>query len=758
MQNSMPKLKKIQNPGGPTLMFAENSGVKIIEKDGLYFKDLAKDGVLHPYEDWRLPFDARAKDLASRMTVEQIAGLMLYSSHQFVPSVSNPYFGRHTYQGREFADSGAPVHALSDQQIEFVKDHFLRHVLVVYVQSAFDAANWNNELQALAESMPLGIPVNISSDPRHGTTVTFEFDAGAGGDISHWPEPLGLAASFDPALVRSFGEVVSKEYRALGITTALSPQIDLSTEPRWTRFSGGFGESPKLAADLARAYCDGLQTSKGAAELQDGWGYDSVNAMAKHWPGGGAVEAGRDAHFPCGKYSVYPGGNFEEHLVPFLEGAFRLEGKTCKASAVMPYYTIVYGQDRENNENVGSGYSKYLITTLLREKYHYEGVVCTDWGITADEGPVDSVYGGKCWGVEHLSQEERCYKIIMAGVDQFGGLNVKEPVLGAYQLGVERHGVDFMLHRFQKSAQRLLRNIFCTGLFENPYLDAEHTARLVGCPAYMAKGFEAQVKSLVLLKNKAHVLPLAKQAKVYIPNQHTPGFVDWLGNKIPEGSAPPFSPELAARYFDVVDSPDEADAALCFIRMPGTAASHLLRGYDAEDVKAGGNGYVPISLQYRPYTAAVSRTKSIAGGDPQESFRNRSYRGKTVTVDNESDFDMILEARRAMGKKPVIVCVRTPGPMVMAEFEPFADAILVSFGDMPQAILEILSGCSEPSGLLPMQIPANMETVEMQHEDKPFDMDCHVDSEGNRYDFAFGLNWEGVIQDCRTVKYSRKKM
>ena len=157
-----------------------------------------------------------------------------------------------------------------------------------------------------------------------------------------WPESIGLAATFDPALVLKFGNTAAQEYRALGIATALSPQVDLATEPRWSRFNGTFGENPKLAADMARAYVDGFQTSTGSSEIKDGWGYHSVNAMVKHWPGGGPEESGRDAHFAYGKFAVYPGNNFQTQLTPFIDGAFKLDGKTKKAASVMPYYTISY--------------------------------------------------------------------------------------------------------------------------------------------------------------------------------------------------------------------------------------------------------------------------------------------------------------------------------------------------------------------------------------------------------------------------------
>lgn len=749
------KIRFVKNAGGPVLGYWEDSGVQILEKDGFYFKNLSKDGLLHPYEDWRLPVEERAQDLAGRMSIAQIAGLMLYGLHQTVPGAGNS-FSPSLYGGRPFEESGAGMDDLSDNQKALICQENVRHLLLAQVSSAKDAANWNNNLQALAESQPFGIPIVIGSDPRHGNDNTKEFNAGAGGDISVWPEQLGMAAAFDPELVRQFGEIASREYRALGITSALSPQIDPGTEPRWFRFSGTFGESPRLSTDLARAYIDGFQTSSGECEVKDGWGTESVAAMMKHWPGGGAGEGGRDAHFGFGKYSVYPGNNLEEHIRPFVEGGLNLEGGTGQAAAVMPYYTVPYEQDPVYGENVGCSYSKYLITDLLREKYGYEGVVCTDWGITTDQQAIETVMTGKCWGVEGLSTVERCLKIILAGVDQFGGLEQSVAVMEAYDLGVELYGEDRMRKRLEQSAVRILKNIFRTGLFENPYVDADHAQEIVGNPAFMEAGFAAQKKSVVLLKNKSHVLPLKEGAKVYIPEMYSSSYMDWFGN-VHEGCwSFPLKKELASGYLQLVDDPDKADCAIVFMHCPGGLARADC-GYSVADREQGGNGYVPISLQYRPYTAEYARKTSIAGGDPREDFCDRSYHGKTVTVNNEADLDVLLKTRQEMREKPVIAVVSALGPMVVSEFESSADAILLTICDLHQAVLEIITGKEEPSGLLPFQIPVNMRTVEEQKEDVPFDMVCHVDSEGHTYDFAYGMNWRGVIFDKRVKKYRRQK-
>lgn len=720
--------------------------------DGIHFKDLNKNGNLDAYEDWRLPVDARAKDLASKMTVEQIAGLMLYSAHQAIPSNSRG-FGAGTYNGKPIDSSGMQPFDISDQQKKFLKDDNLRHVLVTRVMSPEVAAKWNNNVQAFVEGLGLGIPANNSSDPRNGVDATAEYNLGSGGKISMWPESIGLAATFDPSVVLQFGQTAAQEYRALGIATALSPQVDLATEPRWSRFNGTFGENPKLAADLARTYVDGFQTSTGAAEIKNGWGYNSVNAMVKHWPSGGPEEGGRDGHYAYGKFAVYPGNNFQTQLAPFINGAFKLNGKTKTAAAVMPYYTVSFDQDKKNNENVGNGFSKYIITDLLRNKYGYDGVVCTDWLITADEGKTPDVFAGKSWGVEKLTVAERHYKVLSAGVDQFGGNNAAGPVLEAYQMGVKEHGEDFMRKRFEQSAVRLLRNIFQVGLFENPYIEPAQSIKIVGNPNFMKAGYDAQLKSVVLLKNKNNLLPLSKTKTVYIPKRFVPSVKDFFGNATQEKVEYPVNLGIVKKYFNVTDDATKADIAIVFVKGPAGGS-----GYSQDDRKKGGNGYVPISLQYGDYTADNAREKSMAAGDPviDPTITDRSYKGKSITTSNSSDLKSILETKVAMNGKPVIVCMALSNPAVVAEFESEIDGLLVSFGVQDQALMDILSGAVEPSGLLPLQMPANMQTVEEQQEDVPQDMKCHVDSEGHEYNFAYGLSWKGVISDARTAKYKKK--
>nr|WP_300337639.1 glycoside hydrolase family 3 N-terminal domain-containing protein [Actinomyces sp.] len=758
---------------GPTL---GTCGAPVIKVDGHLFKDLARTGELLPYEDWRLSASERAADLAGRLSIEQIAGLMLYSPHQAVPNPGHgPFPG--TYGGRSLAEAGADPWSLTDQQTRMLTRDHIRHVLAITLESADTAARWNNALQALAESTPLGVPVSIATDPRHGAgqATGAEFATSAV-DVSRWPEGMGMAALFDPRRAREYAEVISQEYRALGITTALGPQIDLGTEPRWMRLQDTWGPSPLLVTDYVRAVCDAMQTTPAPDQQQGaafgpavrepsyadaGWGQASVSTMVKHWPGGGTGEAGRDAHYGFGKFAVYPGGNEAEHLLPFTHGAFDLNGPTASASAVMPYYTISSGYRTPDGQVLNTGgdgrpranaYHRVIVHDMLRQRYGFDGVVCTDWGITADPDPEMSSFGQRCYGVEELSVVERHVLAIDNGVDQLGGNSEAAAVLEAYRVLVERDGEAAARARFEASAVRLLRVFFRTGLFDNPYLDPAASAATVGCEAFVQAGLAAQRDSLVLLKNKGAdglaPLPLAPSVtRVWVPRRHIDQRLGFMRLPEPACDTDPYQPSRAA--LERVEDPAQAQAAVVFIESP------LCESYSVADREAGGNGYLPISLQWGPYTAEAAREHSLACGDFRETAHpDRSVRGKQAQVANAGDLELVRQARAQMGERPVVVVLRMRNPVVMAELEPLADALVIDFGVQQEVVWELLRGRAAPRGLLPLTLPASMEVVERHDEDRPFDYAAYEDGAGHTYRFGFGLDWKGVIHDERVERYA----
>ena len=697
--------------GGPDLGY---TSVDIISHDGYSFKDNNRNGSLDPYEDWRLSPADRAADLAAQLPAEYLSGLLTNGHTVNVPGISSMSVSGITYNGKPYAESGAEPSDICDRLRDAIVNFDTRQILLAHSDGPGTIARWNNKVQALCESLPFGIPSCNSTDPRNEIRATDEYNAGSGGVCSQWPTPLGLAATFDTTVVRGFASAVKREYLALGFHTALSPQADLATDPRWRRVPGTFGENPELVKSMAATYVHTMQPE--------------VSCIIKHWPGGGTGEGGRDAHLSIGKYGVFPGGAIETHM-----DAFCLD-----AAGIMPYYTVSYGQD-PSGENVGNSYSSYIVDTLLRKQYGYSGIVCTDWGIVPDYNGDPLTTGGKCYGVENLSVGERILKAMEAGVDEFGGSVKASEIMQAWTLWCRKYGEASARTRWEKSARKVLETFFRTGLFENPYVDPANAEAVLSDPEAAAQGEDAQRRSIVMLKNSGHVLPVipsaekeSDRAKVYIPLRQIPGVYSMTG-RLKKEPYVGYSVDTAevAKHYTIVSSPEEADFALVAITEPEGGV-----GY--RDGK-----YMPISLQYSPYTASRARAVSIAGGDPAEKGRNRSYRGRHIEVENATDLALVRETKVQMGSKPVVVLLQTTRPVVM-EFEPWADAILVAFGVRSKAFMEIVSGAFEPTGRLPMQFPANMDTVEQQLEDVPQDMQPYLDADGNLYDYGFGLGWSAV--------------
>lgn len=439
--------------------------------DGKTFRDLNASGALDPYEDWRLPFEARVSDLIARLTVEEKAGLML---HAAVQGFTGPN-GIVLDQGVAMAGRGVATPTPPSAK-ELVVDRHIRWLLLRATVPAELAARAANAVQELAESTRLGVPVVLSSDPRHTPapgTALLAFSA--------WPEQIGFAAIGDPAVAHEFGRIANREYRAIGLRVVLGPMADVATEPRWARIPGTFGEDAALVAQLTRAYIEGFQGET--------LGPDSVLCVTKHWPGHGPVQDGLDPHLDYGRWQVYPGNNFEHHLGPF-RAAF-----DAGTGGIMPGYAIPVGLD-----TVGMNFSPVIVRDLLRGKFHFDGLVLTDW------------LKSMPWGVEKFSQKDRHRLIVEAGCDQIGGEDDPQHLVALMHEGA------LPASRIDASLRRILRPMFQLGLFENPYVDPAAAKSIAASAEFVRAGLRAQTQSVILLKNAAGLLPLAPNAKIYVEN------------------------------------------------------------------------------------------------------------------------------------------------------------------------------------------------------------------------------------------------
>ena len=463
-----------------------------IQVAGLKFKDLNRNGRLDPYEDWRLSPSARARDLVSRMTLEEKAGMMMHGTARS----SGPL-------GMVGAGTGYDTAAIG----RLIRDAAVSSFITRLRADPTTLATQNNALQEIAEKTRLGIPLTISTDPRNHFQYTLGASVQSSG-FSQWPETLGFAALRDARLVRRFADVARQEYRAVGIEETLSPQADIATEPRWSRISGTFGEDPDLARKLVKAYVEGFQ--HGTSGLDSA----GVLAVVKHWVGYGAQKNGLDSHSSYGKFASFSRNDLDTHIKPFL-GAF-----AAHVAGVMPTYSILQGATLNGRpiEQVGAGFNEQLLNELLRKRYGFDGIILTDWAITNDCGekcqngaPAGErpSFGdlGMPWGVEGLSKLDRFAKAINAGVDQFGGVEESQYVVEAVRTGKVTES------KVNESAYRIAVQKFRQGLFDNPYVDPAQAARVVGNAEFQREATDAQRRSLVLLENKKDFLPVSARGK-----------------------------------------------------------------------------------------------------------------------------------------------------------------------------------------------------------------------------------------------------
>ena len=491
-----------------------------LKQDGITFRDLNKNGRLDAYEDPRRPIEERVEDLLKQMTLEEKAGMLFQTM-----------IGMNK-DGTILEKTGLyPLPQSSDMIVQRLMNHFN----ILEGSDPRHMAEWNNRIQKLAERTRLGIPVTISTDPRHAFSQN-PLASMTAGSFSQFPEQTGLAATRDVELVQQFGDIARQEYLAVGIRLALHPMADLATEPRWGRANGTFGEDAELSAKMTAAYIRGFQ-----GETLD---KQSVACMTKHFPGAGPQKDGEDAHFAYGREQVYPGNQFDYHLKPF-EAAFK-----AGTAQIMPYYGMPVDTPLEE---VGFGFNRDVITGLLREKYGFDGVVCTDWMLLHGMKILGrEIMPAKAWGVEHLSVADRAQKAIEAGVDQFGGEACPEVIIQLVRDGKVSE------ERIDQSIRRLLRDKFRLGLFDNPFVDVEAAEKIVGQVEFRKAGELAQRKSIVLLKNEKATLPLKSGLKIYVEN---------------------IKPEIAKQYGEVVRDVSKADVAILRLNTPYEKRKGLMESY-----------------------------------------------------------------------------------------------------------------------------------------------------------------------------------
>ena len=655
----------------PQQPLIEHRAVDLIHEKQFIFKDLNKNQKLDVYEDWRQPLDKRVANLVSQMTLEEKVGMLL------INTLNAGEKGKLT--------EGAVDYIENQKMTRFIFRNTIKNNPVntgagngfAGVQiSPYEASQFMNAVQELSERTRLGIPSLFKSNSRNH----MEIDARAGinvesGSFSSWPKESGLAATRDMDLIADFAKIMAEEWRAIGLRGMYGYMADLSTEPRWYRVHETFTEDSELATDIIKVLIKNLQGEKLHSK--------SIALTIKHFPGGGPQEGGGDPHYTFGKNQVYPAGKFDYHLAPFKAAI------DAGASSIMAYYGIPVGQPYLPN-NVGMAFSKGILTDLLRTLLKFRGYVNSDTGII----------GERAWGLENKSLDEQILIAIEAGTDILSGFSNNKQILNLVEAG------KLPESRVNLSVTRLLKEQFELGLFENPYVDPNRAAYLVGNPSFQQKADLAQRKSIVLLQNKTK-LPMAEPKgqdtlKIFTMGMNTDLFKEreWSNYKVTSGEY------NKAKKETLPSISKETDVAIIRVQVTNNAGSD----------------------------------RRFGGADSTElDFLSFSEMAKAKSWKISPSLEDIQTVMETVGAEKTILSIDFRQPYVLDEASGILNAagILATFGVSDAAVMDIIMGKFNPTGKLPYALAKSSAAVVKQAPDAP-----GYPEEDTLFPFGFGLNYK----------------
>ena len=742
------RIKYYKNPAGPVIASVSR---KVIEQDGLYFKDLDGSGQMKPFDDWRLPAKTRAEAYVKELTIEEKIAQLFISDWRMgkypIPGSSmetqelildeSGTLDEGEFTGKTiFGEQHLPGTST------LLKEWFSRHLILRANATAEDMTDWMNQLHAVAEECQHFIPVSVASNSRNENgEVVFGMNDAAG-VFATWPGTLGIAAAVKGAgieIVDRFASCVKREWNACGLRKGYMYMADIMTDPRWQRSYGTFGEDPELVCEIMEHLIPGIQGSK------EGVTQDGVAMTTKHFPGGGARENGFDPHYAAGQWNVYA---TEDSLQKYHIPAFQVAVKN-HTSSIMPYYSKPSAKKSKEQkdcfgntmefEPYGFAYNRPFIQNMLRDQIGFEGYINSDTGIAHN----------MCWGVEMLDIPERIgFAVNHAGVDIISGLFDNEAGMEAYQRGkndyYDTHPVPEGFTKEQlvltdealdRAVTRTLTELFQLGMFENPYRDAKKAKEVTTAREDWEEAEKVHRQSVVLLKNDS-TLPLTKEKlagkKVYAEafqkdaakaEQATKALRDMLGS------------------VTLTENPEEADFAILMVSPSSGEYFNATPGYLELD---------------------ICEEKEVCNVD--EEGRPEKETHKETTLAGLGRFREIAQKVHQRGGK-VIANINFTLAWEVGNIETLADALLAGFDTYPRATLDVIFGTFSPVGRLPITLPkddsvlaVNKQGVCVSPNDVPgYDKDVYMpecmkdengkayayrDRVGNYYELNFGLSYE----------------
>jgi len=639
-----------------------------------------------PYTNSRLRPEKRVRDLLSRMTLEEKAAQMmcvwqdkaktlLDAEGNFDAAKARTAFKT----GRGIGQVGRPSDAGKGK-------------------NAREMAELTNAIQRFfREESRLGIPVIFHEECLHG-------HAAIGG--TSFPQPIALGASFDPKLVEALFTMTALEARSRGTHQALTPVVDVAREPRWGRVEETYGEDPYLVTQMGIAAVRGFQ---GDASFKD---KTRVIATLKHFAGHGQPESGMN----CAPANVSLRVLRETFLKPFKD----VLNKAGAISLMASYNEL---------DGVPSHANKWLLRDVLRKEWGFKGFIVSDYYAIWELGYRPDTHG-------HFvakDKKESCRLAVEAGVN----IELPEPDCYLHLVELVKKG-QLQEKQLDELVAPMLEWKFKLGLFDDPYVDPETAAQVVGCEAHSALALQAARESIVLLKNDNGLAPLnldaIKSIAVIGPNANRSLLGGYSG--VPDHNVTVLAGiTQRAKEHGVKVLYSEG----CKITIGGSWNQDEVTPSDPAEDRRQIAEAVKVARKADVIVLAI-------GGNEQTSREawGLNHMGDRTSLDLIGRQEELIQAMLKTGK-PVIAFLFNGRPLSINSLAKSVPVIYECFylgQETGYAVADVLFGAHNPGGKLPISIPRSAGHVPVFYNYKPSARRGYLfDDVTPLYPFGFGLSY-----------------
>ncbi|PSJ38461.1 glycoside hydrolase family 3 N-terminal domain-containing protein [Allosphingosinicella deserti] len=666
------------------------------------------------YKDPAQPVDRRVEDLLQRMTLEEKVGQMI-SIWEHKDKIQN---ARGDFSpaaaSRTFPNGLGQISRPSDRRGVKAENApgsngAAGAAAGVANRTAREAAEYANAAQRWAiEKTRLGIPLLMHEEALHGYVAR---------GATSFPQSIGLASTWDPALVERIFSVASREMRAAGANLALAPVVDVARDPRWGRIEETYGEDPYLVGTIGLAAIRGFQGSTLPLAR------DKVFVTLKHLTGHGQPENGTN---------VGPADISERNLRTNFFPPFERAVKELPVMSVMASYNEIDG--------IPSHSSKWLLTDVLRGEWGFKGAVVSDYFAIRE-----LITRHKMTDDPKVAAE----MAIKAGVDAEtpdGEAYVHLPEL------VRKGIVPQSL--IDDSVRRILTMKFQAGLFENPYVDVASADARTATPDAIALAREAARKAMVLLKNDKNVLPLDAGAlkRVAVLGTHA--------RDTPIGG---YS-DVPRHVVSVLEGIQKEGQGRFQVDYAEAVRITRSRSWSADPVDL-----VPAEENRRLIAEAVETAKKadvvvMVLGDNEQTSREAwadAHLGDRASIDMIGQQEELAKAIFALGK-PTVVLLLNGRPLSVNYLAENAPALIEGWylgQETGNAVADILFGRASPGGKLPVSIARNVGQLPIYYNHKPTARRGYLfDQTSPLYPFGYGLSYTSFTMSAPRLADASVKM